>query len=104
MMEYDPERALWRPGRRSFLFMASAAAVGLALSSRQRAVPLSNRPQWSKEPALWTVSRKGGVIDVVAYNEQFEPVELGASEQYEVSEVDGVYRAKRPELVPVWAR
>lgn len=25
---YDPERALWRPGRRSFLFMFGAAAVG----------------------------------------------------------------------------
>jgi hypothetical protein len=25
--EYDPERALWKPGRRSFLFMLGAAVV-----------------------------------------------------------------------------
>jgi hypothetical protein len=26
--EYDPERALWRPGRRSFLFMSGIALMG----------------------------------------------------------------------------
>lgn len=27
-MEYDPERALWRPGRRSFLFLLGGAMAG----------------------------------------------------------------------------
>ena len=30
-MIYDPERALWKPGRRSFLFMMGAGIVGAAL-------------------------------------------------------------------------
>ena len=30
-MIYDPERALWRPGRRSFLFMFGAAVVAPSL-------------------------------------------------------------------------
>ncbi len=29
--DYDPEKALWKPGRRSFLFMFGAAAVGSLL-------------------------------------------------------------------------
>lgn len=29
--EYDPERALWRPGRRSFLFLMGGALVGTIL-------------------------------------------------------------------------
>ena len=31
--EYDPERALWVSGRRSFLFMFGAAAVGTLMPS-----------------------------------------------------------------------
>ena len=29
--EYDPERALWRPGRRTFLFMLGGALAGTLL-------------------------------------------------------------------------
>jgi hypothetical protein len=31
-LEYDPERKLWRPGRRSFLFMLGSAIGGLVVS------------------------------------------------------------------------
>ncbi len=31
MIDYDPERKLWVPGRRSFLFMFGSAMVGTAL-------------------------------------------------------------------------
>lgn len=34
-LEYDPERKLWRPGRRSFLFMLGAAAVGAVLPGKE---------------------------------------------------------------------
>lgn len=29
--EYDPERAIWKPGRRAFLFLGASAAVGAML-------------------------------------------------------------------------
>jgi len=32
-MEFDPERSLWVPGRRSFLFMMGSAAVGALIPS-----------------------------------------------------------------------
>ena len=33
--DYDPEKALWRPGRRSFLFLMGTAAVGVMLPPGQ---------------------------------------------------------------------
>ena len=32
--EYDPERALWRPGRRTFLFMLGGALAGTILPGK----------------------------------------------------------------------
>lgn len=39
--EYDPERSLWRPGRRSFLFMFGAAVVGAMMPE------LSGKGPWN---------------------------------------------------------
>ena len=33
-LEYDPEKGLWRPGRRSFLFMLGSAIGGLMVPGR----------------------------------------------------------------------
>ncbi len=57
--EYDLERALWCPGRRSFLFMLGAAAVGSMVppakdweyySSR---INLTCRINESVSPGIW---------------------------------------------------
>jgi len=36
--EYDPERAIWKPGRRTFLFMLGAAAAGTIVSQVTKTV------------------------------------------------------------------
>lgn len=37
-MEYDPDRALWVPGRRSFLFLTGAALAGTILPKPRRPI------------------------------------------------------------------
>lgn len=49
---YDPERALWRPGRRSFLFMFGAAIVAPSLPDVQ-----IERPEWP-----FSISANGTIL------------------------------------------
>ena len=49
-LEYDPERKLWRPGRRSFLFMLGAAAGGLLVPKLPLVSELSDLGPWNVGP------------------------------------------------------
>ena len=78
--DYDPEKALWKPGRRSFLFMFGAAAVGSLLPApsftltQQKTVAFGYSsaqlviPQWvTKEVArhfIQTVRTIPGMVDM----------------------------------------
>ena len=54
--EYDPERALWRPGRRTFLFMLGGALAGTLLKPSPalvQAVLAPTRGHFVDPRALW---------------------------------------------------
>lgn len=55
--EYDPERALWRPGRRTFLFMLGTAVAGAFMpgAAAEDAViqPVVTRPPMVDPRELW---------------------------------------------------
>lgn len=64
--EYDPERALWRPGRRTFLFMLGGALAGTILKPEpalvQAVVGPPGRPPMIDPQLLWraTTAELGG--------------------------------------------
>lgn len=43
VFEFDPERALWKPGRRSFLFMFGAALVAPMLPEAPKTIWINGR-------------------------------------------------------------
>jgi hypothetical protein len=55
--EYDPERALWKPGRRTFILMLGTAAIGTLVTPVTNisvAVPGVYKGSWEKVRLLYT--------------------------------------------------
>jgi hypothetical protein len=60
-MEYDPERKLWRPGRRTFLFMLGGALAGTILKPGPelvRGVDLAGGPDYTSVSAFYRELRR----------------------------------------------
>lgn len=59
--DYDPERALWRPSRRAFLFLGGSAALGLFAGQAGLPVaPPASASGWTLDRDLVEVVRIAG--------------------------------------------
>ena len=61
--EYDPDRALWKPGRRSFLFMFGAALVA-SMRPEPKLQEFVADHDWGYGTTGYTILRKGDVFTI----------------------------------------